>query len=268
MEAELTIGGLPTPGLAPREHGLAALAERESDCFSGTRPFNLGLFHTGCEGGPKGKGERTSSRSPPRSQAVAEGNYGRPREQRRYTDANAEAMFSEPHLGPPDEQPGALPEILPSPDFSDGHDAEHRPLLDLPLDVHAGLGPLRHRLAGHPPAARRAPVARRPDGSRSCPSSRAGQTRIGGQPSGSATARPPSAPSARAALHDDGHARAATGARPARRRDAARGRRRPRRSRSTAARAKPTVRETNRGVEVTVPAPAAGRHTVVVTVAS
>ena len=34
--------------------------------------------------------------------------------------------------------------------------AEHRPLLDLPLDVHAGLGPLRHRLAGRPPAARRA----------------------------------------------------------------------------------------------------------------
>ena len=38
----------------------------------------------------------------------------------------------------------------------DRHAAEHRPLLDLPVDVHAGLGPLRHRLVGRPPAARRA----------------------------------------------------------------------------------------------------------------
>ena len=59
---------------------------------------------------------------------VAEGNYGRlgtgtgPGDatgQRRYTNANAETMFSEPATGgTPDEQPGAMPEIFPSPGFS------------------------------------------------------------------------------------------------------------------------------------------------------
>ncbi|HVI19128.1 MAG TPA: hypothetical protein VM712_12155, partial [Gaiellales bacterium] len=50
-------------------------------------------------------------------QAVGEGNYGRldPDQQQRYTDANAETMFSEPATGgSPDEQPGAMPEIFPS----------------------------------------------------------------------------------------------------------------------------------------------------------
>ena len=36
---------------------------------------------------------------------------------------------------------------------------QHRPLLDLPRDVRAGLGPLRHGVAGRAPAARRAAVA-------------------------------------------------------------------------------------------------------------
>ena len=118
MEAELTIGGRTFPGLAPEEHGLAALAEREQDCFSGSSPFNLGLFHTGCEGGPAGKGERTIFSLTTSIQAVAEGNYGRVDrdQQRRYTDANSEPMFE------PDEQPGALPEILPSPDFGETDD--------------------------------------------------------------------------------------------------------------------------------------------------
>jgi hypothetical protein len=53
-------------------------------------------------------------------QAVGEGNYGRlgPGRQQRYTDAEAEPMFGQPYTGgTPDEQPGSLPEILPSPDF-------------------------------------------------------------------------------------------------------------------------------------------------------
>ena len=48
---------------------------------------------------------------------MGEGNYGRigPGQQQRYTDANAETMFSEPATGnTPDEQPGAMPEIFPS----------------------------------------------------------------------------------------------------------------------------------------------------------
>jgi hypothetical protein len=118
MEAELTIGGMALPGLASFDHGDQALALRETDCYSGQRPYNLGLFHTGCGGGPDGLGERTIFGLNTAIQAVGEGNYGRMRSQRRYTDAEAEPMFGQPYTGgTPDEQPGSLPEILPSPDF-------------------------------------------------------------------------------------------------------------------------------------------------------
>jgi hypothetical protein len=112
-------------GLAERENGNIALAERETDCYSGFRPYNLGLFHTG--GGPAcptgGAGERTIFGLNTAIQAVGEGNYGRlgPGRQQRYTDAEAEPMFGQPYTGgTPDEQPGSLPEILPSPDFDMG----------------------------------------------------------------------------------------------------------------------------------------------------
>jgi hypothetical protein len=46
--------------------------------------------------------------------AVGEGNYGRlgTAQQQRFTDANARLQLPEP-----DEQPGAMPEIAPSPDY-------------------------------------------------------------------------------------------------------------------------------------------------------
>ena len=77
MEAELTIGGMAMPGLATFDHGDQALALRETDCYSGSRPYNLGLFHTGCGGGPTGAGERTIFGLNTAIQAVGEGNYGR-----------------------------------------------------------------------------------------------------------------------------------------------------------------------------------------------
>jgi hypothetical protein len=120
MEAELTLRGSAVPGLTTFDHGTEALDLRETACFSGSRPYNLGLFHTGCTGGPEGKGERVIFGLNTAIQAVGEGNYGRlgPGQQQRYTDAEAEPMFGEPYTGgTPDEQPGALPEILPSPDF-------------------------------------------------------------------------------------------------------------------------------------------------------
>ena len=120
MEAELTIGEDPVPGLTTHDHGNQALGLRETDCFSGQRPYNLGLFHTGCTGGSEGKGERVIFGLNTAIQAVGEGNYGRlgPGQQQRYTGAEAEPMFREQWTGgTPDEQPGALPEILPSPDF-------------------------------------------------------------------------------------------------------------------------------------------------------
>jgi hypothetical protein len=120
MEAELMVQQNPVPGLTTFDHGNQALDLRETDCYSGEPPYNPGLFHTGCTGGSDGNGERTIFGLNTAIQAVGEGNYGRlgPDHQQRYTGAEAEPMFAEPWTdGTPDEQPGALPEILPSPDF-------------------------------------------------------------------------------------------------------------------------------------------------------
>jgi hypothetical protein len=120
MEAELRVKGETVPGLAPFAHGDAALAGREDPCYSGEHPDNPGLFHTGCGGGPEGKGERTIFGLTTSIQSIGEGNYGRlgSGQQERYTHALAETQFSEPATGgTPDEQPGASPEIFPSPDF-------------------------------------------------------------------------------------------------------------------------------------------------------
>jgi hypothetical protein len=117
MEAELTSRGRVTPGVASHAHGTTALAGRENSCYSGDRPGSQGLFHTGCGGGSDGKGDFEIFSLTTSIQAVGEGNYGRlgPGQQQRYTDANAETMFSEPATGgTPDEQPGAMPEIFPS----------------------------------------------------------------------------------------------------------------------------------------------------------
>jgi hypothetical protein len=117
MEAELNVGTQATPGVAAPDHAATALTQREGSCFSGSRPGNLGLFHTGCGGGADGKGDFEIFSLTTSIQAVGEGNYGRlgPDQQQRYTDANAETMFSEQATGgTPDEQPGAMPEIFPS----------------------------------------------------------------------------------------------------------------------------------------------------------
>jgi hypothetical protein len=119
MEAELHVNGQTVPGLAPFAHGDTALAGRENDCFSGNHPLNPGLFHTGCGGGANGQGEKVIFGLTTSIQSVGEGNYGRlgPGQQQRYTHALAETMFDEPATGgTPDEQPGAMPEIFPSPD--------------------------------------------------------------------------------------------------------------------------------------------------------
>lgn len=119
MEAELRVAGREVPGLAPYQHGDTAAAGRENDCFSGTPPFNPGLFHTACGGGASGTGEKVIFGLTTSIQSIAEGNYGRlgAGQQQRYTNALAQTMFAEPATGgTPDEQPGAMPEIFPSPD--------------------------------------------------------------------------------------------------------------------------------------------------------
>jgi hypothetical protein len=120
MDAVLKVGNRTVPGLAAFANGDRSLALHETDCFSGQRPLNRGLFHTGCGGGPTGAGEAQIFTLNTAIQAVGEGNYGRlgAEQQKRYIDANIETMFSQPATnGTPDEMPGAMPEIVPSPLF-------------------------------------------------------------------------------------------------------------------------------------------------------
>lgn len=115
------------PGLATRAHGNAALDERELDCYTG----RFGMYHTGtgptsAEGGNRGpscdrhvsevQSERNIFTLNTAIMAVGEGNYGRLGEdqQQHYADANADLQLI------PDEQPGAMPEIAPSPDYAAG----------------------------------------------------------------------------------------------------------------------------------------------------
>ena len=117
MEAQLTRGDNVAPGVAPSGHATTALDARQMPDFSGARPGNQGLFHTGVGGGSDGAGDFEIFSLTTSIMAVGEGNYGRlgPGQQQRYTDANAETMFSEPATdNTPDEQPGAMPEIFPS----------------------------------------------------------------------------------------------------------------------------------------------------------
>jgi len=125
MEVELTNRwDRAVPGLAAFDHGKSALKERELSCYMD----DFGMYHTGtgpteAEGGNPGPScdQHVSEVASERNiftlntaiMAVGEGNYGRLGEdqQRHYTDANAKLQFI------PDEQPGAMPEIAPSPDY-------------------------------------------------------------------------------------------------------------------------------------------------------
>ena len=119
--------GQARPGLASRGHATAALEEREGDCYTA----RFGMYHTGtgpteAEGGNQGAScdEHVSEVPSERNiftlntaiMAVGEGNYGRlgPDQQQRYADANVDLQLI------PEEQPGAMPEIAPSPDYADG----------------------------------------------------------------------------------------------------------------------------------------------------
>ena len=125
MEVELTNGrDQAVPGLAAFGHGRDALSERELGCYTD----DFGMYHTGTgpteaeDGNPGPSCDRHVSEVPSERNiftlntaimAVGEGNYGRLGEdqQRHYTDANARLQLI------PDEQPGAMPEIAPSPDY-------------------------------------------------------------------------------------------------------------------------------------------------------
>jgi hypothetical protein len=113
MEAELVRGGRALPGLTTSDRGAAALGLREKPCFG----YQRGLYHTGapgCDGGPaEGKAEASIFTLNSAVMAVGEGNYGRldRGQQQRFTRANRQSQLS-----PGDEQPGAMPEIVTSPE--------------------------------------------------------------------------------------------------------------------------------------------------------
>jgi hypothetical protein len=230
-------------GIAPREHAHAALDVRETDCYSGFAPFNRGLFHTGCTGGPEGKGERIVFSLNTAIKAVADGEYGR--SARRYTDANATELL--------DEQPGALPEILNSPDQDRnidrcwtcrsmfmqawGHYGTAWPVIAQQLGVRPDLG--RGRLAVVPDV---------PEGQ---PSVAGEAIRIGAGELAVRATPTSTTVHARGVRELTVGVTLPLGATP-------------REARLDGRRVKPTVTTTNRGVEVTVRAPAKGRHTLTV----
>ena len=115
MEAELYSGGVQQPGLAPSADALPALALRETSCYSG----QYGMYVEGAPGCDPGTYTMTKAQVAytlnTGVMAVALGNYGLlgPSDQQRYTDDLAQLQ-----IGSVEEQPGAMPEIGPSPDFT------------------------------------------------------------------------------------------------------------------------------------------------------
>src|SRR3954449_13518814 len=118
MEAELAgRNGEPEPGLARADRGARSLAVHERSCYGD----DFGLFHTGepgCDGSTSpGPGEAQTFTLNTAIMAVGEGNYGRlgPAQQQRFTTANRRLQLPQP-----DEQPGVMPEIAPSPAYAPG----------------------------------------------------------------------------------------------------------------------------------------------------
>ena len=124
LDAELVRAGRVTRPLATDAHAKEVLDQRERPCYTGDN----GLFHTGtgptsAEGGNKGpacdsavssvQSDREAFTINTGIMAVAEGDFGRLAQQKRYTDDNARQQL-DPSLY---EMPGAMPEIVPSPDF-------------------------------------------------------------------------------------------------------------------------------------------------------
>ena len=128
MEAELVRRGVTLPGLATFGRARASLRVHERRCYAN----GFGLFHTGgpgCDGAGKSPSEKQAFTLNTAVMAVAEGNYGRLGAQRRFTRANRRLQL--PSF---DEQPGAMPEIAPSP--LEGRTID-RSLLERPMVLQA-----------------------------------------------------------------------------------------------------------------------------------
>jgi hypothetical protein len=149
MEAELYPPGSPTPGLAPAADALPALALRETSCYSG----QYGLYvegAPGCDPAPYQGSTQQAYTLNTAVMAVALGNYGLfgPADQQRYTDDLAQLQ-----LGAVAEQPGAMPEIGPSPAFTANIDQpfNERSSLNQAWGTYGVLWPVVHQELGVDP---------------------------------------------------------------------------------------------------------------------
>jgi hypothetical protein len=149
IEAELYPAGVPAPGFAPASSALPALALRETSCYSG----QWGLYvegSPGCDPAPyQGKTQQAYTLNTA-VMAVGLGNYGLlgPSDQQRYTDDLAGLQ-----LGAVAEQPGAMPEIGPSPDFTANIDQpfNERSSLNQAWGTYGVLWPVVHQQLGIDP---------------------------------------------------------------------------------------------------------------------
>jgi hypothetical protein len=144
MEAELYKAGVEQPGLVPPSEALPALALRETSCYSGT----YGMYvegGPGCDPGTYTGHTQQAYTLNTGVMAVGLGNYGLLGQQRRYTDDLATLQ-----LGSVAEQPGAMPEIGPSPDFTANINQpfNERSSLDQAWGTYGVLWPVVHQQLG------------------------------------------------------------------------------------------------------------------------
>ncbi len=147
MEAELYPNGVPQPGLAPTTSALSALALRETSCYSG----QWGMYvegGPGCDSGTYQGSTQQAYTLNTAVMAIALGNYGLLDQQQRYTDDLAQLQ-----LGAVAEQPGTMPEIGPSPDFTANIDQpfNERSSLDQAWGTYGVLWPVVHQQLGVDP---------------------------------------------------------------------------------------------------------------------
>jgi glycogen debranching enzyme len=124
--------------MAPPDRAAIVLDVLESDGFTG----DTGLYHTGEGGGPDGKGETKVWTLPNSVMAVAEANYGRLDETQAlyYMHAIAESLYL--------EMPGALPEILPSPNYDPFVDMQERAMFMQAWSSYGIQWPIIHHFLG------------------------------------------------------------------------------------------------------------------------
>jgi hypothetical protein len=196
------IGLTPTDAVLPRlpgraagplaspRHGNATLNEHEQSCYSG----ELGLFHTGtgptsAPGGNRGdscdsvvsavQSERSIFTLNSAIAAVSEGNYGRlgANQQQFYMRGNARSQL-DPDIW---EMPGAMPEIVPSPDFGANIDRlfTERSMVLQAWGAYGVLWPVIHQWLGVSPDIGRGQVAVVPQLPASQPRASADRVKLG-----------------------------------------------------------------------------------------